>query len=164
MILLLEEQNELLREHVQLTGELINVVEKRFDSRLESPNSAILLQSKAATTRPNPTLSPCPSPDPIELEKALSGSLQEYDVFWPKAKAPPSWVRVSVKHSDLNSLSTRIAQGCLCGKAIVLRKNNESEFFSCEGITQRGSCNYRPAVQVDNLAFVINLPPCKENG
>lgn len=160
MLSLLEDQVELAREQNQLLGELLGALDNLKD-RPTGPN--VLTE---AAVKP-----PVPEPDMERLTQAMFADGKSpdirpdpagFDVFWPKAKALPGWVRVSVKHPDSASLSARLQAGCLCGKAIILKEMPDgSSFYTCEALTQRGSCAYRPGAYFDKLTFVCNLPPKK---
>jgi hypothetical protein len=169
LVELQEEANEQQREITQLLGELLNasdkpVVVNNLSSPVENTSVKNILNEGAKTAPP-------PPPDEMLLDKAIHGTTEinettagvYYDVdhFWPKGKANPGWVRVSIKHPDEESLSRRIAMGCLCGKPIVLKTHNGESFHSCEALTQKGSCPYRPAAYFDKRTFLCNLPPKK---
>jgi len=168
---LLEAQNELLSEGNLLTGEVLSALDE-LKNRTNASNivnigpaidtvdaklAAGLYSASASVEKlPNPELDYV---DPIALSKAMDNlDGAEVSVFWPKTKTKKGWARVSIKHPDLESLTMRIAKGCLCGKSIVTKKTETSEFFTCEGVT-KGGCDYRPAVYADKMTFLTNLPP-----
>lgn len=150
----LEEHRELLQEHGQLLGEILSLLD---DIRNAKEQSSVRMPITEAVAPPDADYV-----DSTMLSKAIGDAKNtEISIFWPKAKAPKGWARVSVQHTDLLSLNKRISKGCLCGKAIVTRKFNDDEFLSCEGVVQKGGCDYRPAVYFDKLTFLTNLPPKK---
>lgn len=171
---LLEEQNELIRENSQLFGEVLD----RLDT-IANKETYVNVQPGATNLTANHTSvknvlaerGRAPTPDATLLDEAITGvknfdgsfsiSHFEVDHFWPTGKANPGWVRVSIKHPDEVSLRARVEKGCLCGKPIVLKEANGDKFYSCEALTQRGSCPYRPAAYFDKLTFLCNLPPQK---
>ncbi len=176
-----EEQNELLRENSQLLGDVLNSLEtlsnqppaivnvgpggQHIDTNIDAPHTTTSVKNILTEQK-----GPVPTPDQEALKQAVFGgldplnaSLVGWDIsfFWPKAKAPQGWLRASVKHADEASWKARVADGCLCGKPIVLKEHNGDTFYSCEALTQKGSCNYRPAAYADKLTFLTNLPPSK---
>jgi len=173
-----EEQNELIRENSQLLAEVLS----KLDT-IANKETVINVGSGGTNLAANHTSvknilaedkkdrGPAPEPDSMLLEKTIYGTNDpneidfktqfEVEHFWPTGKANPGWVRASVKHPNEGSLHGRIAKGCLCGKPIVLKENNGDKFYSCEALTQRGSCPYRPAAYFDKLTFLANLPPKK---
>ncbi len=178
---LLEEQNELTRENSQLLGDVLNSLDN-IGNRPGVPTFAITADEKALASIelsnyvPNVAekkkdRGPVPRPDAKLLDLATYGTTDvghaelaqplEVSHFWPTGKANPGWVRVSVKHGNKESLDVRIARGCLCGSVIVLKKHNGDAFYTCEALTQKGSCPYRPAAYYDKLTFLANLPPAK---
>ncbi len=163
-----EEQNELSREQNQLLGAVL-------DSLDTLANRSTITSS--TDTNPIPNVSSGKGPVPMPDQKALDmvifgtsdsneqeiGTLYEFNgAFWPKTKAPPGWVRVSIKHPSEECLRSRIVKGCLCGRSIILKEHNGDSFYTCEALTQKGSCSYRPAAYFDKLTFLSNIPPAKE--
>jgi hypothetical protein len=161
---LLEAQNELISEGNLLTGEVLSALDELKNRTIVTRGSetAQVTETQAAVAPveklPNPDLDYV---DPGALSKAMDNLTDaEVSVFWPKTKTKKGWARVSIKHPNLESLTMRIAKGCLCGKSIVTKKTETSEFFTCEGVT-KGGCDYRPAVYADKMTFLTNLPPKK---
>jgi len=156
---LLEAQNELLSEGNLLKGEMLTALD-------ELKNRSIVTNNVTSISKPEPIAEKLPDPDldyvdPTALSKAIDNLVgAEVDVFWPKTKTKKGWARVSIKHPNLESLTMRIAKGCLCGKSIITKKTDTSEFFTCEGVT-KGRCDYRPAVYADKMTFLTNVPPKK---
>lgn len=156
---LLEAQNELLSEGNLLKGEMLTALD-------ELKNRSIVTNNVTSISKPEPIAEKLPDPDldyvdPTALSKAIDNLVgAEVDVFWPKTKTKKGWARVSIKHPNLESLTMRIAKGCLCGKSIITKKTDTSEFFTCEGVT-KGGCDYRPAVYADKMTFLTNVPPKK---
>lgn len=170
---LLEAQNELLSEGNLLTGEVLSALDE-LKNRANTNNvvnigpaiDTVDAKLAAGLYGPSAPVEKLPNPDldyvdPTALSKAMDNLVgAEVSVFWPKTKTKKGWARVSIKHPDLESLTTRIAKGCLCGKSIITKKTDTSEFFTCEGVT-KGGCDYRPAVYGDKMTFLTNLPPKK---
>ncbi len=163
-----EEQNELIRENTQLLGEMLDrldVIASKESIVNVAPGATNLVANhtsvKNLLTEEKKERGPAPLPDSVALSKVLDGMDEATEVshFWPTGKANPGWVRVSVKHPNEESLHDRVAKGCLCGRSIILRENNGDKFYSCEALTQKGSCPYRPAAYFDKLTFLANLPP-----
>lgn len=173
LIELQEESNEQQREVTQLLGELLNATDTVANRQPMIVNNALPVENTSVKNILNEGAQkgPVPPPDDMLLEKAIYGTNDPseqpvgtyYDVdhFWPKGKANPGWVRVSIKHPSEASLVARLEKGCLCGKPIVLKTHNGESFHSCEALTQKGSCPYRPAAYFDKLTFLCNLPPKK---
>jgi hypothetical protein len=158
---LLEAQNELLSEGNLLKGEMLNALDE-LKTRTTNVTSNVMMDNPTPTVPvekvPNPDIDYV---DPDALAKAMSGLVgAEVSVFWPKTKTRKGWARVSIKHPNLESLTQRIAKGCLCGKSIIIKKTDTGEFFTCEGVT-KGGCDYRPAVYGDKLTFLTNIPSKK---
>jgi len=167
---LLESQNELISEGNLLQGEILTALDE-VKNRLGGTSivfsgppidttgvkvAAGLYASPQAEKLPDPDLDYV---DPGALSKAMDSLVgADVNVFWPKTKARKGWARVSIKHPNLESLTARVAKGCLCGKDIVIKKTETGEFFTCEGVT-KGGCDYRPAVYGDKMTFLTNLPP-----
>ncbi len=167
-----EEQNELLRENSQLLGDVLNSLETLSNRppAVVNVGSGGVHNDAPQTTSVKNILNekvergPVPKPDEKLMDEVLSGApdSSEISVFWPTGKANPGWVRVSVKHPSEESLRARIAKGCLCGQPIVLKEHNGESFYSCEALTKKGSCLYRPAAYFDKKnTFLVNLPPAK---
>jgi hypothetical protein len=172
---LLEAQNELLSEGNLLKGEILSSLDALRNVSV-SVNPGLVVSGPAIDTvaakaaaglyGSPPQVEKLPDPDldyvdPAALSKAMDSLTDaEVNVFWPKTKARKGWARVSIKHPNLESLTARVAKGCLCGKDIVVKKTDTSEFFTCEGVT-KGGCDYRPAVYGDKMTFLTNLPPKK---
>lgn len=158
---LLETQNEILNEGNLLKGEILSALDE-LKNRSSTVNNFVSGEPPA----PIVTVAKLPDPDldyvdPTALSKAMDNLVgAEVSVFWPKTKTKKGWARVSIKHPNLESLTARVAKGCLCGKNIVIKKTDTSEFFTCEGVT-KGGCDYRPAVYGDKMTFLTNLPPKK---
>lgn len=173
LIELQEESNEQQREVTQLLGELLNATDAVANRQPAIVNNTLPVQNTSVRNILNEGAEKGPAPPPDEqlLDLAIHGTLEindqtagkyyEVDHFWPKGKANPGWVRVSIKHPNEESLRKRVGMGCLCGKAIVLKELNGDSFYSCEALTQKGSCPYRPAAYFDKLTFLCNLPPRK---
>lgn len=179
MLDLLSEQNELVRENNQLLGEMLG----KLDTLVEKPAYVNVQPGGTvidATTRTSVKnilnegkvdRGPAPQPDQKLLDLMTFGTddISEWEIgtpyeishFWPTGKSNPGWVRVSIKHPSDSSLRDRIAKGCLCGRPIVLKEHNGESFYSCEALTQKGSCPYRPAAYFDKMTFLMNLPPQK---
>ncbi len=168
-----EEQNELVRENTQLLGDVLN----SLDTLGNRPPTVVNVgaggvhNEMPSTTSVQPILTeqkgPVPPPEPAALLQAMHGpagvqpgeeASPDYDVFWPKSHAKPGWVRVSIKHPNKDSLAERVRRGCLCGKPIVVKEHNGDSFHTCEALTKKGSCNYRPAAYFDKLTFLTNVP------
>lgn len=173
-----EEQNELLRENSQLLGEVLSSLDAIGNKEPTVVNVAPGATNLTANhTSVKPLLTEgkergaAPPPDQKKLDLMMFGTADtaeweigtpfEVDHFWPKGKSNPGWVRVSIKHPSEDSLRARVEKGCLCGKAIHLKEANGDAFYSCEGLTQRGGCPYRPAAYFDKLTFLMNLPPAR---
>lgn len=170
---LLESQNELISEGNLLQGEILSALDE-VKNRLgggvgitfSGPPIDTTGAKVAAGLYGSPQVEKLPDPDlgyvdPTALSKAMDSLADaEVNVFWPKTKARKGWARVSIKHPNLESLTARVAKGCLCGKDIVIKKTETGEFFTCEGVT-KGGCDYRPAVYGDKMTFLTNLPPKK---
>lgn len=163
-----EEQNELIRENSQLLSEVLDKLDMIANKEAivnVAPGATNLSAShtsvKNILIEGKKERGPAPMPEPTLLSKVLDGmeGVSEVSHFWPTGKANPGWVRVSVKHPCESSLQDRIAKGCLCGKPIILKEVNGDKFHSCEALTQKGSCPYRPAAYFDKLTFLVNLPP-----
>lgn len=172
---LLEEQNEAIRENSQLLGDVLNALETignrppavvnvgsggtHVDTQIDAAHTSV----KNIINEGKKDHGPAPNPDPQLLAKAVGdmpgGYAPEVSHFWPKGKANPGWVRVSITHPSKESLTDRVAAGCLCGKPIVLKEHNGESFYSCEALTKKGSCPYRPAAYFDKFTFLVNLPP-----
>jgi len=170
-----EEHNELLRENSQLLGDVLNSLETisnrppavvnvgsggtHVDTKIDAPHTSV----KNIINEGKKDRGPAPHPDSKLLLKAMEGTpdgyMPEVSFFWPTGKANPGWVRVSIKHQSEESLKARVACGCLCGQPIVLKEHNGEQFYSCEALTKKGSCPYRPAAYLDKLTFLLNLPP-----
>ena len=176
---LAEEQNELIRENSQLLGDMLNSLETIFNRPCvvnvasEGQHVETLIDIPHTTSVKNiltEQKGPVPQPDAEALMLAFYGTagpndadteVPIFNVFWPKANARPGWVRVSIQHPNATSLNERVRQGCMCGKAIVLKEHNGDSFYTCEALTQKGSCVYRPAAYFDKFTFLTNLPPTK---
>jgi len=165
-----EEQNDLIRENSQLLAEMLDKLDalanKETYVNVQSGGTHLTANHtsvKNILTEDKKERSPAPLPDTLLLTKMLEGmeGTPEVSHFWPPGRANPGWVRVSVKHPSDTSLQERVAKGCLCGRPIILRENNGDTFYSCEALTQKGSCPYRPAAYFDKLTFLCNLPPQK---
>ncbi len=172
---LAEEQNDLVRENTQLLGDVLNSLDNLGNRPMvvnvgpEGQPVDLPIDVTATTKKKNTT--PAPPPDSQLLDLATYGTIhvghaelaKPYEVshFWPSGKANPGWVRVSIKHATKESLNDRIDCGCLCGNAIVLKEHNGDSFYTCEALTRKGSCPYRPAAYFDKLTFLVNLPPAK---
>lgn len=165
---LLEEQNELTRENNQLLGDVLNSLDNLGTRATIGSNDGLIPPPPNAKTSNDPA----PKPDSAMLELAIYGldvvpvlelaTLYETSHFWPKPnKSPHGWVRVSIKHPSEESLQKRVDRGCLCGKPIVPKEHNGDFFLTCEALSQKGSCPYRPAAYFDKLTFLTNLPPAK---
>ena len=170
---LLEAQYELLSESNLLTGEVLSALDE-LKNRTNASNIMnivpsidtvdVKLAAGAGLYGSSTPVEKPPNPDidyvdPISLSKAMDNLTDaEVSVFWPKTKTKKGWARVSIKHPNLESLTLRIAKGCLCGKSIITKKTDTSEFFTCEGVT-KGGCDYRPAVYADKMTFLTNIPP-----
>jgi hypothetical protein len=155
---LLEAQNELISEGNLLKGEMLAALDELKNRSMTVNNFTPATSEASASVEkvPNPDLDYV---DPTALNKAIDNLIgAEVSVFWPKTKTKKGWARVSIKHPNLESLTMRIAKGCLCGKSIITKKTDTSEFFTCEGVT-KGGCDYRPAVYADKMTFLTNLPP-----
>lgn len=178
MLSLLEEQNELVRENSQLLGEVLEKLDTIANKETYvnvQPGATHLTANhtevKNLLTEDKKERGPVPKPDAVLFDEVITGhknfdgsyatSHFETDVFWPTGKANPGWVRVKVTHPSKESLSDRLEKGCLCGKPIVLKELNGDKFWSCEALTKKGSCPYRPAAYFDKLTFLCNLPPAK---
>lgn len=154
---LLETQNELLNESNILKGEMLSSLDE-IKNRLSTNDydKPMSMPPQLAEVIPNPDINYI---DSIALSKAIDNlDAAEVSVFWPKIKTKKGWARVSIKHPSLDSLTARIAKGCLCGKNIVIKKTENAEFFTCEGVI-KGRCDYRPAIYADKMTFLTNLPP-----
>lgn len=162
---LLETQNEILNEGNLLKGEILSALDE-LKNRSTTVNNFAGSSTSGEPPVPIVTVVKLPDPDldyvdPTALSKAMDNLVgAEVSVFWPKTKTKKGWARVSIKHPNLESLTARVAKGCLCGKNIVIKKTDTSEFFTCEGVT-KGGCDYRPAVYGDKMTFLTNLPPKK---
>ena len=167
-----EEQNELMRENSQLLGEMLDRLDAIANKESVvnvAPGVANVTSVKNILSEEKKDRGPAPFPDQKLLDLMTYGTSDkaeweigtpfEINHFWPTGKANPGWVRVSIVHPSDSSLQDRIAKGCLCGKPIVLKVHNGESFHSCEALTQKGSCPYRPAAYFDKKTFLMNLPP-----
>ena len=160
---LIEEQNELKREGNQLLGEVLTaldgVKQKMSSGVVNVSNSSTGFKHSSSQSMPEFEASDV---DPVALAKII-GSLEsaEVKVIKPAGKAKPGWLRVIVKHPDLGTLTQRVSKGCACGKQIITKEKDGTEFFTCEGVT-KGGCDYRPRVDAEGLQFLSNAPPNKK--
>ena len=171
-----EEQNEILREHTQLLGDVLSSLDRIGNGNVQpvvnvGSGGTNIDASHVTNVVPQKATGPVPPPDADALLTAQHGSpadetlmiYPEHDVYWPKmspkAVVPDGWVRVTIEHKIEDSLSKRLRKGCLCGQRIVLKEHNNSSFYTCEALTQKGSCPYRPTASYEKLTFTTNLPP-----
>ena len=167
-----EEQNELIRENSQLLGEVLDrldMIANKESIVNVAPGATNVTSVKNILNEEKKARGAAPLPDQKLLDLMTFGTSDkseweigtshEINHFWPTGKANPGWVRVSIVHPSESSLKDRITKGCLCGKPIVLKEHNGESFYSCEALTQKGSCPYRPAAYFDKKTFLMNLPP-----
>jgi hypothetical protein len=166
-----EESNELARENNQLLGDVLQSLDTLANRPAVvnmAPGSTHIDTNVDVSTTKNVVKEPTPKPDAEALFKAMFGDagpddeapMPDFSVFWPK-KGPAGWVRVSIQHPSGDSLTERVRRGCLCGKPIVLKELNGGTFYTCEAVSLKGSCSYRPAAYFDKNTFLTNLPPEK---
>jgi hypothetical protein len=99
IVKLLEEQNEVLKEQNVLHGEILSALDELKNVFLSTKvESQVVKNDSIKEIRENPCVDDI---DPLSLAKALDGlTSAEISVFWPKVKAPPNWVRVSIEYED----------------------------------------------------------------
>lgn len=161
---LLEEQNELLREHLQLTGELIAVVEKLVthnNGQAPATTNSTAVVPQESLVAEGKTISSIPKLHPDDVENVVAGTNPvEKSIFWPtRSKTKHGWVRIRLTYETDEDLAIRVKKGCICGRKIVSKHTSSGEeFFGCEAASSNGGCPYRPYVDVVAESITFNMP------
>lgn len=171
---LLEEQNELLREQLQMMGDLVNAVDKLTNglSSTSSVTNVVNAQTSSAarvedireTVKQYADLG-APRIHQEYRDKVVAGCEPTgkpagVSIFWPtKSKTEPGWVRVKLTYAEEYELDERIEKGCVCGCEIVSKHApSGEEFYGCKNASRSGGCPYRPYVDLGTCSITFNVP------